>query len=221
MATYFIEGLPGSGKSSAAEFVATQLQVAKLPCKLFQEMTPEHPLRVGELDEIGAAMADIHLRYKPQEFANLALAKYQALAKASAVFESFPIQSHLRVLFQMNASPKLLWSFWDELQETIATAHPRLIYFQESLRGETLRAATAKRGQEWLQYIVKALEPSPYAQAHGLVGPERITRMLDAYGEFSDEVATRWRYPKLVLESLPISYSDREGLIRDWIQASS
>ena len=48
------------------------------------------------------------------------------------VFESHPIQSTVRVLFQLDAPQTTILQFWSDLQDRLAFVQPRLIYFQES-----------------------------------------------------------------------------------------
>ncbi len=52
----FIDGLPGSGKSTAALAVG----VCVSNSRIFAETAPNHPLLVGAPDQMGAAFADIH-----------------------------------------------------------------------------------------------------------------------------------------------------------------
>ena len=51
----FIDGLPGSGKSTAAEAVGRCL----LNCQVFAETAADHPLLVAAPDRMGAAFANI------------------------------------------------------------------------------------------------------------------------------------------------------------------
>src|SRR6266849_3998050 len=43
----FVDGLPGSGKSTMAEYVAGELEQRGIPCRLLREREPDHPLNVG------------------------------------------------------------------------------------------------------------------------------------------------------------------------------
>src|ERR1700744_714162 len=95
----FIDGLPGSGKSTGANAVGNCLP----DCRVFAETDAHHPLLVGSPDQMGAAFADIHEAHSAESFAAAALGKLDAfLASAESgvlyVFESHPIQSTVRVL---------------------------------------------------------------------------------------------------------------------------
>ena len=40
----FVDGLPGSGKSATAEYVASELERRGIPCRLLRERQTGHPL---------------------------------------------------------------------------------------------------------------------------------------------------------------------------------
>src|SRR5262249_16065531 len=61
----FIDGLPGSGKSMAAEAVGGYLSNSRI----FLESAPNHPLLVAAPDPMGAAFADIHKIHSGDSFA--------------------------------------------------------------------------------------------------------------------------------------------------------
>ena len=68
-----IDGLPGSGKSTAAAAIGRQLPNSRV----FLESDPHHPLLVGLPDEKGAAFADIHEFHSAGSFATAALEKLE------------------------------------------------------------------------------------------------------------------------------------------------
>jgi len=210
--TLFVEGMPGSGKSTSAAKLQVSLAAQGVGVAAFQEMAAAHPLHVGELDEMGAAMARVHEKFQPSEFAELALARCRSFrAEADVtIFESFPIQSYLRVLMQMGAEPSEIWSFWDELQEAFNDANPALIYFREPTPGANFREVAASRGREWTEYIVASMEQTPYASSRGLKGFEGIAKLFRDYGELSVSAVERWRFPKLELPATPESFEDRD-----------
>ena len=100
----FIDGLPGSGKSMATEAVGRHLSHSRV----LLETAPHHPLLAATPDRMGAAFADIHEIHSWDSFAAAALGKLESFLKTAGcnvlyVFESHPIQSTVRVLFQLDA----------------------------------------------------------------------------------------------------------------------
>lgn len=213
--TIFFEGMPGSGKSTAAEHLAGQL---RLP--LFTETDPANPLLVGSLDGMGAAMADVHLRFQPEDFVAAVLEKYKNYKPppGHVIFEAYPIQTHVRVLLQMDAPVETISSFWWDVQEAMQHLKPLLVYFHEYEPAEAILEISERRGPEWTNYVVGALEQSPYMQARGLRGLTGVAQMMVRYNELLRTAVQTWWFPKLVLTSRPPSYEDRNNEILTWFE---
>jgi hypothetical protein len=75
----FIDGLPGSGKSMAAEAVGRHLSHSRI----LLETAPHHPLLVATPDRMGAAFADIHETHSWDSFAAAALGKLESFLKTA------------------------------------------------------------------------------------------------------------------------------------------
>lgn len=167
-------------------------------------------------------MPDIHLRYSPEEFAELALEKYRSFVSeptppAVTVFESFPIQTHVRVLMQMGASTETITGFWDRLQFVLEPANPALVFFEDSDPIGGLAATMEMRGEEWTRYVVESLEQTPYAIARGLSSKHGVLQMLEAYAGLMADAVQSWRFNKLVLPARPASFVDRDKEIAQWV----
>src|SRR5579859_429997 len=155
----FIDGLPGSGKSTAAEAVGGCLPNSRV----FAETAPNHPLLVAVPDRMGAAFVDIHEMHSVDSFAAAALGKLDAFLESAGcdglyVFESHPIQSTVRVLFQLDAPLATMLQLWSDLQHRLACVQPRLIYFQESNPLQAIKQIARKRGPTWENYVIETLK---------------------------------------------------------------
>jgi hypothetical protein len=216
----FIDGLPGSGKSTAAEAAGGSIA----DTRVFVETAPNHPLLVSAPDQIGAAFADIHERHSAGSFAAAALGKLEAFLGDAEhdvlyVFESHPIQSTVRVLFQLDAPRTTILRFWADLQDQLAVVQPRLIYFQERNPLQALKEINRKRGPAWERYLVESFEQSPWMQARALSGAEGADQMFVAYADLIDELAGLWRFPILQLPARPESYEVRKDVLTRWVTA--
>jgi len=213
----FIDGLPGSGKSTAAASVGDRLSHARV----FLESAPDHPLLPVTPDPMGAAFADIHATHSWESFAAAAFGKLEAfLAGAEGdvqyVFESHPIQSTFRVLFQLDAPAVAILQTWSDLQDRLARVQPRLIYFEEGNPLQAVRGIAQRRGPAWKSYLVDALGQSPWMRARGLSAAEGVDRWIVEYAELSDRLARSWRFPMLTLPSRPASYEARTEALISW-----
>jgi hypothetical protein len=218
----FIDGLPGSGKSTAAEAVGRCLRDSRV----FAETAADHPLLVAAPDPMGAAFADIHETHSADSFAAAALGRLESfLASAGSdvlyVFESHPIQSTVRVLFQLNAPETAILHFWSDLQDRLASMQPRLIYFRESDPLQAFGGIAQMRGPVWTSYLVEAFEKTPWMRARALSGVEGGGQMFVAYAELVEQLADLWRFPMLKLAARPESYQARTDTLTRWATASA
>jgi hypothetical protein len=216
----FIDGLPGSGKSTAAEAVGGSVSGSRV----FIETAPHHPLLVGTPDQMGAAFAGIHETHSADSFAAAALGRLQSFLESAGhdvlyVFESHPIQSTVRVLFQLDAPQATILQFWSDLQDRLAAVQPRLIYFQERDPLQALKEINRKRGPVWESYLVEAFEQSPWMKARALSGIEGAYQMFVAYADLVDRLADLWRFPVLKLPARPESYQARTDVLTKWVVA--
>lgn len=216
----FIDGLPGSGKSMAAEAVGGYLSNGRV----FAETAPNHPLLVAAPDRMGAAFADIHEIHSADSFAAAALGRLESFLERAGcdvlyVFESHPIQSTVRVLFQLDAPLTTILQFWSDLQDRLAFVHPRLIYFQESNPLQAMKEIARMRGPTWESYLSEALKQSPWMQARALSGIEGTNQMLVEYADLIDQLADLWRFPMLKLPARPEDYEARTDALTKWVIA--
>jgi hypothetical protein len=216
----FIDGLPGSGKSTAAEAVGGAVS----DVRVYVETAPHHPLLVGAPDQMGAAFADIHELHSADSFTAAALGRFESFLEGAGhdvlyVFESHPIQSTVRVLFQLDAPRTTIMQFWSDLQDRLADVQPRLIYFQERDPLQALKEINRKRGPTWESYLVAAFEQSPWMKARALSGIEGAYQMFVAYADLVDRLADLWRFPILKLPARPESYEARTDVLTKWVVA--
>jgi len=213
----FIDGLPGSGKSMAAEAVGRHLPHSRI----FLESAPDHPLLAATPDRMGAAFADIHKIHSWDSFAAAALWKLESFLETAGrdvlhVFESHPIQSMVRVLFQLDAPQTTILQFWSDLQDRLAIAQPRLIYFQENTPLQAMKGIARKRGPAWESYLIEALKQSRWMHARTLSGAEGVYEMLVVYADLINRLAGLWRFPVLTLPARPQKYEVRTDAMIKW-----
>jgi hypothetical protein len=132
------------------------------------------------------------------------------------VFESHPIQSTVRVLFQLDAPQIAIFQFWSDLQDRLAFAQPRLIYFQENNPRQAMKDIARKRGPAWESYLIEALKQSPWMHARALSGVEGVYEMLVEYADLIDGLAGLWRFPMLTLPARPEDYDVRTDALVKW-----
>jgi len=215
----FIDGLPGSGKSTAAQAIGRRWP----NCRVFLESHPGHPLLVGTPDAKGAAFARIHEVHSASSFAAAALAALAAfLASAEAgicyVFESHPLQSTVRVLAQLDASETAVLQFWSQVQDRLAAAEVALVYFSEPDPRQALGDIMRARGPVWERYMVEACDQYPWMQARGLSGRAGVFELIGQYQSLLERLVAAWRFELLTLAGRPASYRERTETMLTWLE---
>jgi len=110
----------------------------------------------------------------------------------------------------------MILQFWSDLQDRLAFAQPRLIYFEENNPLQAMKDIARKRGPAWESYLIEALEQSPWTHARALSGAEGVYEMLVEYANLIDRLAGLWRFPMLMLPARPANYGRRTDALIRW-----
>src|SRR5262245_32383269 len=175
---------------------------------------------------MGVACAYSHSMHSGDSFAAAALLRLEFFLGSAErdvlyVFESHPIQSTVRVLFQLDAPQQAMLQFWSDLQDRLAMVQPRLIYLRETNPLQAVKEIARMRGAAWESYLVEALKQSAWMRARALSGVEGADRMLVEYAALVDRLADLWRFPMLTLPARPESYEARTNVLVKWVTESA
>jgi hypothetical protein len=203
----FVEGLPGSGKSTTAEYVASELQRHDVVHRLFRENEPDHPLNVGaEIHPSGSTSgAQMFATYSVTSFIEESAVRWDAFVVEALlpahvnVLDSYPFQNSVRVLYQMDVDPITLASYQSHVYKKVAKLSPVLIYLDPGDPARAFRAITQRRGPAWTDYVVAQLTACPRGLARGLHGVNGAIAAFGSYKGLLDQSVTDFPFPKLIL----------------------
>jgi hypothetical protein len=166
-----IEGFPGSGKSTTAQWLARQWQVAGRACGWFYEQQPDHPV-VGIPAGADYKTWEAYFAYRRQRWS--AFAAETARGRALSIVESALLQYPVFVTLRRGVATETIVAFLRSVADIIRPLAPRLVYLQAPDPDTTYRAIIARRGGvaliETLLPAYETGEAGEFFRARGLHG---------------------------------------------------
>jgi hypothetical protein len=221
----FVDGLPGSGKSTTAELIAEELARRGIPGRLLREREVDHPLNVGDdFHPSGSTTgARMFATYSVGSFVEESLARWNAFAAGArdservTVLDSYPFQNSVRVLLQMDVALDTLAAYQARVEEAVAELAPLLIYLDPGDAERSFREIAQQRGPAWTDYAIAVITGCPYASARSLRGMDGAVTLLGAYKQLLDEFVERFAFPKLALTGCHRRWPECHAKIRDFL----
>lgn len=205
-----IEGLPGAGKSSTAEYIGKYYLRQGISCAWFLEEDEEHPL-----DFKGLALKDLSKKLIPlwgpvlQNVVN---------NHTVTIIESRLWQNTSLFMYMAEYPVGEIIALQDSVNHALGPASPILIYLYQADVEEALGRLYELRDDRWMSQELKMTSTYPWFQSRG---KDDFSGWLEFFGEWLDvaeELYRRWPYQKLKVENphddWGLAYSIIEAYLR-------
>jgi len=172
---WLIEGLPGTGKTTAAERLNALCNARGLPARWWLEEAKNHPVLPASLRKLSASPA----------FASLciqAIRKFIDAEPGILILEGSAFQNTVRFMFANEWPPIRISAYVAAWAEAMAPARPRLMMFKiDDPNTHYLDFLAEKRGALWMNKLIAYVESTPVARSCGWKGVDGFVRFWTAY----------------------------------------
>jgi len=202
-----IEGVPGSGKSTTAQFLLRRYAQQGIASRWWYEEEAGHPLYLfDDAASLQRVLADLTAGNQ-QRIIDAVLEKWRALSREIQASETIVILDSCLfgyltwTLFPFDVPEEVIAAYLAQAEQIIHAISPRLIYLYQDDVAAALRTICRRRGGETEQRFIRNATESAYGKRHGLRGFAGMVAFWGGYREFTDAAFARIQFPKLAIET--------------------
>jgi len=192
-----VEGLPGSGKSSTAQYIAMQMENNGFPARWFHEAEKPHPIHARDV-----------LRNEGKEsFVERSINNWLSFVTMGdssceiSVLEAMLFQCLVGALLSGDMQPQRITDIVFHIQEITRPLDPVLIYFRHNDVAKATRKTYDLRGKTLEQRHIQWFENTSFAQNRQLQGFDGLAAYLQLKQDLTDRLFNRLDLKKLVIEN--------------------
>lgn len=202
-----VEGLPGSGKSTTAQFISKCLSESGIENKWWYEEEEGHPVYLFNSDESMKNTIDDLSNGNYRNVINKALVQWRIFSdslksKEKVVLVDSTFFGYLTwTLFPMDAPIKDIEKYLAEVELIISPNRPILIYFYQIDIYTSLNNICVRRGRDTAKQFIHNTNESKYGKKRNLTGFDGMVSFWKDYRTFTDNIYEKIRIRKLSIEN--------------------
>lgn len=165
-ALVLVEGMPGSGKSTTAQWLAAELERQGRPARWVYEGEVPHPV-VGPSPVPPRDWKEILGRHLA------GWSRFAAVVRdgeATVIVDSAFLQTSVAITLRRNLDGEIIRPFVARIADIIRPLDPALVYFRAADPAAAFRAICDKRGMAWTLQHVGGFDGSAWARTRGASG---------------------------------------------------
>lgn len=193
------EGLPGTGKSTAAAMLSAELEKRKIKVFTADEGCEDHPADYKDYDFPDFETERRMILDKWREF--VSIADRETVYVFNCIFLQNPM---CEAMMRFGMSEEKCLEYISEIADIIKCLDPVIIYIDSENAKDTVDAVLSERGNGWLGAVIDYHTSQGYGKDRGLSGYEGYISCLEE----------RRRRELEILDALEISsvVTDRKGI---------
>ena len=199
MRVIFIDGLPGSGKTTLTENLCISLNSKEVNLKSYSELSKTHPIFSLRFQKI-----DVH----SDQYSSLDLSKWRDFVKQAEndtnihIFDAAPFQNSVRYLLE-SSSESRIDDYFSQFEEIISPLSPRLIYLRPANAISQSQFCITIKGKEWAKNVPNYLENTKFSNDRNWKGIEGMHNFWDAYATVCDSLVSKTNIPTNIINIVP------------------
>jgi thymidylate kinase len=205
-----VEGPPGSGKSTTARNLATEISNVGKLCQCFLEWSTDNPIAIGDDQHLGQVVAssiarESDLLQQWQQFAQTRKAN-----NLVTILESRFWQTSLMLMYAAGHPVESILESNQRVIKTINELNPVLIYFAidnlkefatQTIQFRDAEWQTAGSEGSWSQHIFDALDSQKWFADRGLTGLAGWGTFLEEWALVAEMLYARVTFPKIIIKN--------------------
>lgn len=197
-----IDGIPGSGKSTTAHFIARLLEKNGIKTKWFHETDTEHPLGVSLKEKVEGGQDPYKFRLfvsypeKLTEFVSNVINDEYVY-----IIEAYLFQDILNQFFKLDTDKHSIRDFYKKLFKIISSLNPVVIYLYKKDVDQAVKNSFLLRGNSFKEFLVGKCENLLYCKNRNLKGESGIIQMWHDLINLTFDILDKVEFRKIMIEN--------------------
>ena len=180
-----VEGMPGTGKSSVAQFIDRQLRFNGAPSRWQHEERADHPVRLFYDSKRHKSWSDY---IAEAESMWLHFSQIVQLSDRVVVLDAAVLQNHVRSMLLFGCDWNPILDLVHRIENILAPLNPTWIYLKPSNIEQNFQRVIQSRGQALMDLWLSAQERFPYASKVKEAGFAGFIAFWNEFDQISDRI---------------------------------
>ena len=218
MRAIFVEGLPGTGKTTTAQAIQRWCGSRQMAASWWLEEDPNHPATPKTLRRTASAPG----------FAERCLSHWarfvsqKRMSSEILILEGSAFQSTIRFMLESGMARAEILQYVRRFESVVAPLDPRLVYLEPVDARTFLSEFVYKmRGPEWTAKVSNYLASTPCCRDRGWSGPEGMLEFWLLYQNLCEEALAGLGFPVLCLRTGPGRWMHAQMELASWLARSA